>query len=148
MGHHAPSRAVHAMWILAVLVGACVPGPAASPVASRPVVPDGTLAPLATLPGADPISGLPVVALTALPADAVATVLRIASGGPYPYPQDGTVFENREHRLPERGPGYYHEYTVPTPGSPDRGPRRIVAGAEGEMYWTPDHYDSFLWIAR
>jgi ribonuclease T1 len=37
---------------------------------------------------------------------------------------------------------------VPTPGSDDRGARRIVTGADGEMYWTADHYDSFSWIER
>lgn len=134
--------------LVGALLGACVPGPATSVVPSRPVVPAGTLAPLATLAGVDPVSGLPVIALTALPPEAATTVLRIAAGGPYPYPQDGTVFENREHLLPEREAGYYHEFTVPTPGTSGRGPRRVVAGAEGEMYWTPDHYDSFLWIAR
>lgn len=142
------SAIVLALALLGALVGACLPGPATSPEPSRPIVPDGTVAPMATLAGVDPISGLPVVALTALPPEAAEAVLRIAAGGPYPYPQDGTVFENREHRLPERERGYYHEYTVPTPGSADRGARRIVAGADGEMYWTPDHYDSFLWIAR
>ena len=30
-----------------------------------------------------------------------------------------------------------------TPGSYDRGARRIVEGAEGELYWTDDHYASF-----
>ena len=55
--------------------------------------------------------------------------------------QDGAVFQNREGLLPRRRPGYYREYTVETPGSDDRGARRIVAGADGERYWTDDHYD-------
>jgi ribonuclease T1 len=37
---------------------------------------------------------------------------------------------------------------VPTPGSDDRGARRIVAGEAGELYWTQDHYSSFGRIAR
>ena len=57
--------------------------------------------------------------------------------------EDGSVFQNREGVLPEESRGYYHEYTVTTPGSDDRGARRIVAGACGEMYYTDDHYDSF-----
>ena len=44
--------------------------------------------------------------------------------------------------------GYYREYTVPTPGSDDRGARRIVAGDGGELYWTGDHYSSFSRIVR
>ena len=76
----------------------------------------------------------------------------IKQDGPFPYPRkDGTVFGNREKRLPAQGQGYYREYTVPTPGSKDRGARRIVAGegrtqnvaTSGEYYYTDDHYASF-----
>ena len=105
--------------------------------------PPATTAPIATNE-----RGLPVVALTELPPEAARTVGLILAGGPFPYRQDGAVFENRERLLPIRPSGYYREYTVVTPGSDDRGARRIVAGADGEMYWTADHYDSFAWIAR
>ena len=88
------------------------------------------------------------VALATLPAQAQATHRLVLSGGPFPYAKDGTVFGNRERQLPAKARGYYREYTVVTPGSADRGARRIVAGADGEMYWTADHYDSFAWIAR
>jgi guanyl-specific ribonuclease Sa len=54
------------------------------------------------------------------------------------------VFSNREGRLPSRASGYYREYTVETPNSPDRGARRIVTGDGGEVYYTRDHYDSFV----
>ena len=67
----------------------------------------------------------------------------IESGDPLPYEEDGGVFENREELLPERPLGYYHEYTVETPGSPDRGARRLVIGEGGEVYYTRDHYASF-----
>jgi ribonuclease T1 len=50
--------------------------------------------------------------------------------------------------LPAKQLGYYREYTVVTPGSPDRGARRIVAGAGGEIYYTDDHYDSFREVLR
>ena len=40
------------------------------------------------------------------------------------------------------------EYTVRTPGESDRGARRIVAGRDGTMYYTSDHYDSFRRIIR
>ena len=51
--------------------------------------------------------------------------------------------ENRERILPRQPQGYYQEYTVITPGSRDRGARRIVAGENGERYYTDDHYASF-----
>ncbi len=88
-----------------------------------------------------------VVTIAALPPEAGATISRIEAGGPFPFDQDGVVFENRERLLPARPAGYYHEYTVPTPGAADRGARRIVTGGDGERYWTADHYDSFAWIA-
>lgn len=84
------------------------------------------------------------ICYSALPAQAHDTLDLIEAGGPYPYPQDGTVFQNREGILPSQGSGYYHEYTVKTPGSPDRGARRIVTGEENqEDYYTADHYESF-----
>ncbi|UVS77698.1 ribonuclease domain-containing protein [Actinokineospora sp. UTMC 2448] len=98
--------------------------------------------------GADtpaPESGLPVVALSALPAEAAETWELIRRGGPFPYPdRDGSTFGNREGLLPERERGYYKEYTVPTPGSPDRGARRLVTGSAEELYYTDDHYESFV----
>ena len=75
------------------------------------------------------------------------TLALIDAGGPFPYRQDGTVFSNREGLLPAEPHGYYHEYTVPTPSSPDRGARRLVTGAESEAYYTDDHYRSF-WRIR
>ncbi|MDQ3988514.1 MAG: ribonuclease N, partial [Actinomycetota bacterium] len=65
-------------------------------------------------------------------------------GGPFPYEQDGTTFGNREGLLPDRERGWYREYTVPTPGEDDRGARRLVTGGERELYYTDDHYDSFV----
>lgn len=75
------------------------------------------------------------------------TLALIDAGGPFPYRQDGTVFGNREHLLPAEPQGYYHEFTVPTPGSHDRGARRIVTGGQGEAYYTDNHYRSF-WRIR
>lgn len=80
-----------------------------------------------------------------LPKEAIATLRLIERGGPYPYRQDDGVFQNRERRLPPKPRGYYREYTVKTPGSPDRGARRIVAGGQPpvEFFYTDDHYRSF-----
>jgi ribonuclease T1 len=84
------------------------------------------------------------VGLSSLPPQARATVALIQQGGPYPYSRDGVVFNNAERHLPIKPSGYYHEYTVPTPGSSDRGTRRIITGSAGELYYTGDHYASFV----
>ncbi|MGV9562177.1 ribonuclease domain-containing protein [Streptomyces sp. NPDC003480] len=79
-----------------------------------------------------------------LPSQAYDTLDLIDSGGPFPYAQDGVVFQNREGVLPKQWSGYYHEYTVKTPGSSTRGARRIVTGQEYEEdYYTSDHYATF-----
>lgn len=97
----------------------------------------------------DPESGLPVVALATLPVEARDTVALVDRGGPFPYAKDGAVFGNREKLLPARPTGFYREYTVPTPGEDDRGPRRIVTGDRGGMlFYTADHYASFVRVAR
>lgn len=83
------------------------------------------------------------VNLSGLPSQATRTVHLIEQGGPFPYPQDGTVFDNREGVLPGCPRGYYHEYTVPTPGSGDRGARRFVVGNGGEYFYTGNHYETF-----
>ncbi len=98
--------------------------------------------------GVDPESGLRWVSSADLPPEAAQTLRLVDSGGPYPYDSDGVTFENREQILPDRPLGYYREFTVDTPGSDDRGARRIVVGAAGEEYYTDDHYDSFSRIAR
>jgi ribonuclease T1 len=100
-----------------------------------------------------PASAAATVALADLPAEARATQSLILRGGPFPYRKDGTVFGNRERLLPQSPRGYYREYTVRTPGSPDRGARRIVCGgAEPRQpdacYYTADHYASFRRIAQ
>ncbi|MGX7760971.1 ribonuclease domain-containing protein [Streptomyces angustmyceticus] len=89
------------------------------------------------------------VCYSKLPSQAHDTLDLIAKGGPYPYPKDGTVFDNREGILPSQSADYYHEFTVVTPGSPDRGARRIVAGEKKEEdYYTADHYKTFDLVDR
>jgi ribonuclease T1 len=88
-------------------------------------------------------SPLSEVRLSDLPPEAAATVALIERGGPFPYRKDGSTFGNRERVLPPKRYGYYREFTVPTPGSRDRGARRIIAGGGGELYYTDDHYRSF-----
>lgn len=88
------------------------------------------------------------IALAALPQEARVTLQLIDAGGPFPYRRDGVVFGNYERRLPVNTRGYYHEYTVPTPGIKTRGARRIIAGDRGERYYTADHYNSFRRIIQ
>lgn len=88
-------------------------------------------------------TNLPTVAVSALPVQARQTLELIAAGGPYPYSKDGATFSNREGILPAKARGFYTEYTVITPGSDDRGARRIVAGKNGSRFYTDDHYSSF-----
>ena len=96
----------------------------------------------------DPESGLKIVAVADLPKEAQATLELIDQGGPYPYSRDGVVFGNLEKLLPKHDRGYYHEYTVTTPGENDRGARRIVTGNSGQRYYTDDHYKSFRRIGE
>jgi len=88
------------------------------------------------------------ISFAELPPEARTTLQLIESGGPFPYSRDGVVFGNYEKRLPQKKRGYYHEYTVPTPGMKTRGARRIIAGNEGERYYTADHYNSFRRIQQ
>ena len=85
------------------------------------------------------------VALSSLPPQVADTVRLIEQGGPFPYPSnDGVVFHNNEHLLPSEPDGYYHEFTVPTPGSQTRGARRMITGRDGQYYYTGDHYETFV----
>lgn len=108
--------------------------------------PDGSVPSVAS--ATDPASGLPQIEAGSLPPEAEETLALIDRDGPYPYEEDGDVFLNKEGILPRREYGYYHEYTVDTPGASTRGARRIVTGSDGEFYWTDDHYQSFERIHR
>lgn len=136
LGPQQPGKQVGAWraWVAAVLLSAA--GTAGAFTREQPVEP-----PVATRSAS-------VVALSALPVQGQDVYQRILAGGPFRYDKDGTVFGNREQLLPRQRRGFYREYTVPTPGSRDRGARRIVCG--GEMvkrpetcYYTKDHYQSF-----
>lgn len=92
----------------------------------------------------EPATKIGEIAAAELPREGRTTLDLIKKGGPFPYPEkDGSTFGNFEKRLPGRERGYYREYTVPTPGAKNRGARRIVAGRDGEFYYTADHYNSF-----
>jgi ribonuclease T1 len=101
-------------------------------------------------PGTPPAGDLPIVAVADLPKQARETLALIRQGGPFPFPKkDGSTFGNRERLLPKQARGYYKEYTVITPGSRDRGARRIVCGGDVSApsrsicFYTADHYATF-----
>lgn len=97
----------------------------------------------------DPETGLRWADLDQLPREAGETVELIRRSGPFRYGQDGGTFGNRERILPRKSSGYYREYTVPTPGSEDRGARRIVTGDDDrQLFYTGDHYATFVRIRR
>ncbi len=87
--------------------------------------------------------GLSAIALAELPGEARDTLRAIKQGGPFAYPRDGVVFKNFERILPKRPRGYYREYTVKTPGTRNRGARRIISGEVSEYYYSADHYQTF-----
>jgi len=96
--------------------------------------------PIVAAPGA-------TISVSELPRQGVQTYELIHRGGPFAHEKDGVVFGNRERLLPVHKRGYYREYTVKTPGSRDRGARRIVCGGKPQTpdtcYYTADHYASF-----
>ncbi|MFE2513529.1 ribonuclease domain-containing protein [Streptomyces naganishii] len=122
--------------LLVLLAGCSSPPSSSAPSTPAPSGVPSWAAHMATVPAAR------------LPAEARETLALIDRGGPYPYARDGVVFGNLEGRLPRHQRGYYHEYTVRTPGSRDRGARRLITGQGGEIYYTDDHYKSFKAVLR
>jgi len=120
-----------------------VPNTASATPRQRSTAPPATQA---TSLQVQPIEGFDTITPDQLPPQARQTLALIAQGGPFPYRQDGQVFQNRERRLPRHTSGYYHEYTVETPGSDDRGAQRIITGAAGEIFYTADHYATFVQV--
>ncbi|SCK44196.1 ribonuclease T1 [Streptomyces sp. WMMB 714] len=138
-GMRFPPRIARISALSALSLSLLVGGPAAFAQATAT-----DSAPKASAPAAVAPAEVGDICESKLPAEAHETLDLIEQGGPYPYPQDGTVFQNREGILPDQDEGYYHEYTVETPGSDDRGAKRIVTGEEDkEDYFTEDHYESF-----
>lgn len=122
--------------------------------AAVPVLPGGASSAIRAFRGLDRVGDIASSGRRLLPFDDVdrinevnKTLDRIESGRPFKHAQDGTTFRNREGKLPgHKDPDYYREYTVETPGSRDRGARRIVRGTGGETYYTDDHYKNFIQI--
>jgi ribonuclease T1 len=77
------------------------------------------------------------------PIDLTDTLERISAGEQLRFRNDGSVFGNRERRLPPRQARYYREWVHPTPELDGPGPQRVVTGEKGEIYYTHDHYRTF-----
>ncbi|AYG83522.1 Guanyl-specific ribonuclease Sa3 [Streptomyces hundungensis] len=116
----------------------------AAALLTGPVAGAASATPTAPAASAVSVSSVGSVCYSALPSQAHDTLRLIDQGGPFPYSQDGVVFQNREGVLAQQSSGYYHEYTVITPGAPTRGTRRIITGEKSqEDYYTADHYATF-----
>lgn len=94
---------------------------------------------------------------------------RIAVCKPMPYDNDGNVHSKHHEGLPRKPAGYYLEYTLIVPGRPSgsrpepvviggetymtgpvqsiRGPERLMIGGGREVYYTPDHYSTFIFLS-
>ena len=86
-----------------------------------------------------------------------------------PYDNDGIIHSQPHNGLPVKPAGYYLEYTLIVPNRPTgskpepvviggatymtgpvlsfRGPERLMIGNHREVYYTPDHYKTFVNLA-
>lgn len=60
------------------------------------------------------------------------------------YAIGGDIFYNREGLLPKEQGRVYYECDIDTDGYHSRGARRIVFSNDGLIYYTANHYDSFI----
>jgi guanyl-specific ribonuclease Sa len=140
-----PARTVSGLLLAALALAGCQAGPSPAPATTS----TATTGPATTSTAAAAAAGIPDCGVDTLPPEAHEVIEDIEAGGPYEYPRnDGVTFGNREGLLPDEERGYYREFTVETPGSRDRGARRIVTGGPDERdpehwYYTDDHYESF-----
>ena len=140
--------------VLSAILGGCGKGGSQSATeASGASASEASAPPAASASAPAVASGaLGTVTKTQLPGEATETLRLIKAGGPFPFSEDGVVFRNSAALLPQHPRGYYHTYTVRTPGSTDRGQRRIICGGPrrqtGDCYYTDDYYVSFKRIAE
>ncbi len=91
---------------------------------------------------------------------------KIAVCKPLPYGNDGNIHSKPHPGLPKKPAGYYKEYTLIVPNRPTgsgpepvvigghtymagpvltfRGAERLMIGNGREVYYTPDHYSTFI----
>jgi ribonuclease T1 len=148
------ARAFSCILVLSAMLGGCGKGGSqnATP-ASEASASEVPAQPAQAASGAPAASGaLAVVTKAQLPAEAAETLRLIKAGGPFPFSEDGVMFRNSAGLLPQHPRGYYRTYTVRTPGSTDRGQRRVICGGArrqiSDCYYTDDYYVSFRRIAE
>ena len=144
---------------LSVTVGGCgkqgsgnVTEASGASASSAPVQPAQGASDTLSASGAQASGALGTITKTQLPGEAADTLRLIKAGGPFPFGEDGVLFRNSAGLLPQHPRGYYHTYTVRTPGATDRGLRRVVCGGPrkqtGDCYYTDNYYASFKRIAE
>lgn len=72
------------------------------------------------------------------------TIADIEDGTPDRFRADREIYENHGSRLPDHPRGFWRAFTVITPSERDRGPRRLVVGRDGQVWFTRDHYKTFV----
>jgi ribonuclease T1 len=144
--------------LIAILGGCGKAGPQSATEASGASASQAPAQPASGASGTPAASGaqasgvLATVTKAQLPGEAAETLRLIKAGGPFPFKDDGVLFRNTALLLPNHPRGYYHTYTVRTPGATDRGQRRIVCGGPrkqtSDCYYTDNYYASFKRIAE
>ncbi len=77
------------------------------------------------------------------------TIDRIRRGEKLDHRNDGSYFGNRERQLPKVGDReYYREFVHKMKGFSFPGPQRIIIGKEGTVWYTGDHYASFIKVNK
>ena len=56
----------------------------------------------------------------------------------------GDTFQNKEGILPKTSGVTYKECDIDTNGKKDRGSKRIVFGSDGRIFYTEDHYNTYV----
>lgn len=131
--------------LVALLVGCG--GSKAQPTAVPPATATPAAARASVAPTAPRAASPTVATRTDVPAKAYETLRYVEThnGDPPPGYAGGTIFENRERRLP---PGRYKEYDVDPRESGGRNAERLVIDqGNGHAYYTGDHYDTFIPIS-
>ena len=77
------------------------------------------------------------------------TINRIRQGQKLDHRNDGGFFGNRERQLPkESDREYYREFVHKMKGFSFPGPQRVIIGKDGTVWYSGDHYASFVRVTK
>jgi ribonuclease len=77
------------------------------------------------------------------------TIDRIRRGKKLEHRNDGSFFGNRERRLPKGGDReFYREFVHKMKGISFPGPQRVIIGKDGSVWYTGDHYATFVQVSK